>query len=63
MVEVRSPGNSAAELAAKRDTYLKDGALEVWICEEDGRMRFHGRDRAMDRSALVPGFPTRVPTR
>lgn len=56
-IEIRSPSNSAAELRKKKDLYLEGGALEAWIREEDGRMRFYGPQGSMERSALVPDFP------
>jgi Uma2 family endonuclease len=31
-IEVRSPSNTDAEMAHKRDLYLAAGAVEVWIC-------------------------------
>lgn len=35
-VEVRSPSNTDAEMAFKTDLYLKAGAVEAWIVDEDG---------------------------
>jgi Uma2 family endonuclease len=35
-VEVRSPSNTDAEMLFKTELYLRAGAVEVWIVDEDG---------------------------
>lgn len=59
-VEVLSPYNDEEEMAEKRALYLEAGALESWVCAEDGRMTFHGLAGHLPHSSLCPGFPTRV---
>jgi len=38
-IEVRSRSNTDAEMAAKRALYFNAGALEVWTCDENDRLR------------------------
>ena len=59
-VEVASPGNARAELAAKIALYLERGAREVWLCGADGRMAFHDHQGALKRSVVCPRFPQRI---
>ena len=42
-VEVVSPSNSSAEIAEKIGLYLNQGALEVWICDQNGALTFSHR--------------------
>lgn len=60
VVEVLSKGNTAAEMAEKRQLYFDEGATEVWTCAEDGTMTFYHGDGEIDRSGLIPSFPTNV---
>jgi Uma2 family endonuclease len=59
-VEVLSPDNSEGEMAAKRNLYLEAGAVEVWYCELDGRMRFFNAAGEIAQSALCDGFPATI---
>jgi Uma2 family endonuclease len=59
-VEVTSESNSRQEMEEKRALYFEAGAVEVWMCDEEGRMVFYGRGGELQVSALVPGFPARV---
>ena len=59
-VEVVSPDNTPAEMAAKRNLYLEAGAVEVWLCEKDGRMRYYDASGEQASSALCPDFPASV---
>jgi Uma2 family endonuclease len=56
-VEVISPSNTNAEMEEKKALYFDAGAGEVWFCEEDGTMRFHSAQGALDHSVLCPEFP------
>jgi Uma2 family endonuclease len=56
-VEIRSPSNSAVEFREKTMLYLASGALEVWICNEDGQMQFFDATGQLERSKLAPEFP------
>jgi Uma2 family endonuclease len=61
-VEVRSPGNTDAEIEEKVALYFDAGAQEVWICSSSGSMRFLARGVAasIPVSQLCPNFPNRV---
>lgn len=59
-IEVLSNSNSDLEMAEKRILYFEAGALEVWLCEEAGRLRFFTPDGEIARSEQVPSFPLRV---
>lgn len=59
-IEVLAPYNDDEEMAEKRALYFAAGALEAWICAEDGLMAFHGPAGRLERSALCPDFPARV---
>ena len=56
-VEVRSAGNTNAEIALKRDLYLKAGAREYWVCDQAGRMEFFDSSGKIQKSKLCPEFP------
>ncbi|TVQ89489.1 MAG: Uma2 family endonuclease [Chromatiaceae bacterium] len=60
LIEVISPSNSTAEMAEKRALYFAGGALEVWLCDEAGGLRFFDANGALEHSALVPTFPAQV---
>lgn len=55
-VEVLSSSNTEEEIRSKRELYLETGAEEVWVVDEDERVRFFGEEE-MKRSELVPDFP------
>ena len=57
-VEVLSRSNTKAEIDEKRGLYFERGAVEVWTCDMDGRIRFFHRDGERPASALVPAFPS-----
>jgi Uma2 family endonuclease len=59
-VEVLSPYNAAGEIEMKKTLYFEAGAQEVWTCGEDGRLRFFTSDGRLERSAIVPNFPTAI---
>lgn len=59
-VEVLSPYNDQAEMDEKRALYFEAGAVEFWICAEDGRMTFYGVAGVLPSSEFCPGFPARV---
>ncbi len=55
-VEIRSPANSDAEIAAKTKAYLAAGAREVWVVEESGAMRYFDANGEKP----VSGFPVAI---
>lgn len=59
-VEILSSSNTSAEMDEKKTLYFEAGAEEVWLCDEDGRMRFFGRDGERKASARAPEFPEHV---
>jgi Uma2 family endonuclease len=58
-VEILSESNAVEEMEEKRALYREIGAEEVWIVEQDGRIRFFA-DEELDRSAIAPDHPDRV---
>ena len=69
-VEVKSPGNSYAELAAKAGMWLSYGSREVWIADPERvtitvyrpyqEPLILGEDDTLEGGDLLPGFSTPV---
>ena len=59
-VEVLSPSNSPREMDEKRALHFAAGALQVWVCREDGEMEFYNASGRMEQSAMAPTFPARI---
>jgi Uma2 family endonuclease len=59
-VEVISPSNTSSEIEEKKQLYFEAGAQEVWLCAEDGTMRFFVSDSLAPASILCPDFPLRI---
>jgi Uma2 family endonuclease len=59
-VEVMSDTNTEAEMEAKRRLYFAKGALEVWLCSEQGQMTFFAPRGQIPTSALCPAYPASV---
>lgn len=60
-VEVRSPGNTDAEIREKVALYFDSGAEEVWLCSESGTITFLGTGaNPMLKSQLCPKFPSKI---
>jgi Uma2 family endonuclease len=51
-VEIVSPSNAKAEMQEKIRLYLDQGAKEVWLVYEDGRVEFYDRTGALPRSGF-----------
>ena len=49
-----------AEMDEKIVLYLAKGAREVWLCGDDGRMRFFGNEGELKQSRLAPDFPSSI---
>ena len=70
MVEVKSPGNSNPEMAAKAAMWLNYGSKEVWVGNPETTTvtRYRpgeppatlGEDDILDGGNLLPGFSTPV---
>ncbi|MGB6222978.1 Uma2 family endonuclease [Haloferula sp.] len=57
-VEVISPRNSENEMREKMALYFDAGATEVWLCDDDGSLRFFSSPGGqIKNSVLVPDFP------
>jgi Uma2 family endonuclease len=59
-VEVMSPSNTVKEMLYKKDLYLAAGALEYWLCDKEGRLRFFNASSELSKSKLAPKFPPSV---
>lgn len=59
-VEVLSSANTGREMRTKRQLYFEQGALEVWLCDPQGRMTFFSPDGQLEHSALFPDFPLEI---
>jgi Uma2 family endonuclease len=59
-IEVRSPSNTEREMSEKIELYLAKGALEVWICDSEGLVRFFCHEGEIAESRLVPRFSTNI---
>lgn len=56
-VEILSPGNSTGEMKNKRKLYFEAGAIEVWICDAKGKVKFYDQTGEINTSSLAPTFP------
>ncbi len=59
-IEVFSKSNTQAEMREKRKLYFEQGAQEVWLCNEQGRVEFYDAQGKRKVSRLFPDFPTQV---
>ncbi len=59
-VEVMSPSNSMEQMFERRSLYFEKGAVEFWLCDEDGRMTFFYPAGLLSRSNLCPEFPPQI---
>jgi Uma2 family endonuclease len=62
-VEVLSPSNTMKEMLYKKDLYFAAGALEYWLCDKAGHLRFFNVNTELTQSKLAPKFPQRLPKR
>jgi len=53
-VEVLSPSDSPDEMKEKRELYFARGALEVWLCDEQGALAFYDCTGQIPSSRLFP---------
>jgi len=58
-VEVMSDSNDWEEMHQKRQLYLRAGAREVWVVEQEGRVHFF-EEQEIERSKIAPEFPPQV---
>jgi Uma2 family endonuclease len=60
-VEVMSPSNTMPEMDNKMALYFKAGAKEVWLCDEQGALRFFsGPGVEITRSKVAGSFPRNI---
>jgi Uma2 family endonuclease len=59
-IEVKSTSNSLDEMLFKKNLYLEAQALEVWLCNEQGKIRFYNEQGELEQSLLVPDFPQQI---
>ena len=59
-IEIISESNTMAEMMLKKDLYFEKGAFEFWLCDDQGKMSFYGRNGALTASEWVPNFPAQV---
>jgi Uma2 family endonuclease len=59
-VEILSPSNTRGEIEEKKELYFNAGALEFWLCSEDGTMSFFTRDATLPASLLCAEFPSKI---
>jgi Uma2 family endonuclease len=59
-IEVLSTSNIRAEIDEKRRLYFEYGALEVWTCDIEGRLRFFTVAGERPNSEMVPSFPRTI---
>lgn len=44
----------------KKKLYFEAQALEVWLCNENGEIRFYNEQGELEQSLLVPDFPKQI---
>lgn len=54
-IEVVSPSNSKAEMNQKIRLYLEQGAMEVWLCDQDGEIAYFSTDGKIVQSEMING--------
>ena len=59
-VEILLESNTDEEMAEKKQLYFENGAKEVWFCTEQGGMSFYTPKGRLDRSELIPTFPSEI---
>lgn len=59
-IEVLSSSNTKTEMEEKRQLYFSAGAVECWVCDEEGDITFFDVKGPLKNSNLVPSFPNKV---
>lgn len=59
-IEVRSSSNTSDEMEFKKQLYLEAQAIEVWLCNEQGQMKFYNAQGELEQSLLVSQFPKEI---
>ena len=61
-IEILPSDNTAKEIREKTALYFEADASEVWICDLEGKMRFHSPTGDLSASPLFPEFPKVIHT-
>ena len=48
------------EMEFKKNLYFEAHALEVWLCNEQGKIKFYNEQGELAQSLLVPSFPNQI---
>jgi Uma2 family endonuclease len=59
-VEVCSESITEREIAEKRRLYLREGAQEVWTCDDEGTITFYDEEGQRPSSGGAPSVPSSV---
>ena len=59
-IEVKSASNTIQEMIEKKDLYFVAKAQEVWLCDEQGNIKFYAQEGELKKSLLVPNFPNQI---
>lgn len=59
-IEVKSVSNTSEEIEFKRKLYLEAQAIEVWLCNKQGKITFYNQQSQLPNSLLVSDFPSRI---
>jgi hypothetical protein len=44
----------------KKNLYLEAQAIEVWLCNEQGQIKFYNQQSELEKSSLIPDFPQQI---
>lgn len=59
-VEILSPSNTSEEIEFRKRLFFEKGAVEFWVCDENGELTFYDAAGEIPKSKLCPEFPSRV---
>jgi len=59
-IEVLSDSNTKKEMQTKRQLYFNKSAVEVWICDQQGKLCFYDKNGKLKSSLLAPNFPKSI---
>lgn len=59
-IEVFSESNTQKEMREKRQLYFDNGAVEFWLCDQQGKLSFYNKEGELKNSLLAPDFPRKI---
>ena len=59
-IEVLSYSNTKRELSEKKELYIAQGAIEFWVCDSLGKMRFFVKEGEIESSNMANNFPSSI---